>query len=231
MRRMTWIWGTLTACTFALAIANPATAQEKKDEKPKTEAKKPDAKPQDKKPTEAAGQGQPAMTPEQQKEMEAWMKHSAVTENHKLLQYSVGEWTYENKMWMAPDAPPMTTNGTCSTKSIMDGRFVVSEHKGDFMGQPFHGISTTGYDNFKKKYVGTWIDSMGTGIMNSEGVYDPGTKTFTFMAEMDDIVNGGKIKVREVIKVVDADKHSFEWYETRGGKEQKTMEITYSRKK
>ena len=39
------------------------------------------------------------------------------------------------------------------------------------------------------------------------------------------------VKVREVIKVVDADHHNFEWYENRGSGEAKTMEISYTRKK
>ena len=35
----------------------------------------------------------------------------------------------------------------------------------------------------KKKFVGSWVDNMGTGIMFSEGTYDPATKTFTYTSE------------------------------------------------
>jgi hypothetical protein len=42
---------------------------------------------------------------------------------------------------------------------------------------------------------------------------------------------GAKIPVREVIRIVDKDNHVMEWYETRDGKEQKTMEIVYTRVK
>jgi hypothetical protein len=35
------------------------------------------------------------------------------------------------------------------------------------MGMPFEGLGYTGYDNVKKQYFGTWIDSMSTGIMTS----------------------------------------------------------------
>jgi hypothetical protein len=42
---------------------------------------------------------------------------------------------------------------------------------------------------------------------------------------------GMKQKVREVIKIVDNNHHTFEWYEDRGGQEVKTMEINYTRKK
>ena len=38
-----------------------------------------------------------------------------------------------------------------------------------------------------------------------------------------------KTKIREVIKIVDNDHHVFEFYEERGDKEVKTMEINYTR--
>jgi len=87
-----------------------------------------------------------------------------------------------------------------------------------------------GYDNVKKKFVGTWMDNMGTGIMMSEGDYDPATKSFTYTSEMEPMP-GMKTKVREVLKVTDKDHMTFEWYEDRGGQEAKTMEINYTRKK
>ncbi len=46
------------------------------------------------------------------------------------------------------------------------------DFSGEFMGKPFHGIGITGYDNLKKKYVGSWIDDMGTGLFISEGDAD-----------------------------------------------------------
>ena len=49
----------------------------------------------------------------------------------------------------------------------------------------FKGHGMEGYDNAKKKFVGTWIDNMGTGIMMSEGDYDPSSKTFTYRSEME----------------------------------------------
>ena len=45
------------------------------------------------------------------------------------------------------------------------------------MGMPFQGMSTMAYDNGKKTFMSTWIDNMGTGILETEGTYDAGTKT------------------------------------------------------
>ena len=40
-----------------------------------------------------------------------------------------------------------------------------------------------------------------------------------------------KQKIREVVKLADKDHMTMEWYEDRQGKETKTMEIDYARKK
>src|SRR5205085_3500110 len=65
-------------------------------------------------------------------------------------------------------------------------------------------------------------------VCSSDLKYDPATKTFTYSMEMEPMP-GMKTKVREVLKLTD-DTHMFlEWYEMQGGKEKKTMEITYTR--
>jgi hypothetical protein len=73
---------------------------------------------------------------------------------------------------------------------------------------------------------------MGTSITLMTGSYDPGTRTFTYKGDMDDMMKPGKkVKVRQIVKVLNDDSHTMEWYETRGGKEVKTMEIAYTRQK
>jgi hypothetical protein len=173
--------------------------------------------------------------------MKQMMELAKLNENHKLLSTLAGFWTYTIKMWMNPDpkAPPMNSTGSGVRKAIMDGRYFVFDVTGK-MKMPgadgkmkemqFKGMGIEGYDNVKKKFVSSWIDNMGTGIYLMEGTYDAATKTFTYNAEME-MMPGMKTKVREVLKIVDADHHTFEWYEDRGGQEAKTMEINYTRKK
>ena len=102
--------------------------------------------------------------------------------------------------------------------------------KGKMKEMPFKGMSIDAYDNVKKKFVSTWCDSMGTGMMQSEGTYDPASKTFTYNGEYE-AMPGAKTRVRMTMKVVDKDHHTFEFYENRGTGEAKTMEINYTRKK
>jgi hypothetical protein len=173
-------------------------------------------------------------------EMAMMMELAKPGENHKLLAQGAGTWDYTVKFWMSPDpnAPPSEATGTAVLKTVMDGRYLVGDHAskmqmpgpdGKPMDMDFKGMSIEGYDNASKKFVSSWIDNMGTGIMNSEGDYDAATKTFTYRAEVS-MMPGTKTKIRQVIKIDDKDHHTFEFYEDRGGKEVRTMVIKYTRK-
>ena len=161
----------------------------------------------------------------------AYKKAAAVTESHKLLEAFAGDWTTTTKTYMNPAGPPMESAGTASGHMIFGGRFVHLQHKGTMMEEAFEGILTAGYDNQKKKYVSTWIDSMSTSFTFGEGTYDAGTKTFTFAGEMDDAATGGRTKFRFLYRIADKDRITFEWYDNSSGKEAKEMESIYTRKK
>jgi hypothetical protein len=189
----------------------------------------------------AASLGGQSTAEDMQKMMTQMVELSKPGENQKLLADLAGTWTYTVKFWMNPDpnAKPEESKGTAVRKSIMDGRYSVLDVSGKMqMSGPdgkkkdmtFKGMGIDAYDNVKQKFVSSWIDNMGTGIMMSEGAYDPAAKTFTYNAE-GEFIPGMKQKIREVIKIVDKDHHTFEWYEDRGGREVKTMEINYTRKK
>ncbi len=170
--------------------------------------------------------------------MAKMMELSKPGENHKHLQERVGTWSYSVKWWMSPEAPPVVSTGTTVSRALMDGRYLISDHSGSMqmpgengkmMDAPFKGMAVEGYDNVKQKFVSSWIDNMGTGILISEGTYDPATKTLTYYAEYEPMP-GMKAKTRQVIKCTDKDHHTMEYFEDRGGKETKVMEIAYTRK-
>ena len=125
----------------------------------------------------------------------------------------------------------MESTGTAETKSLLGDRYVQTEVSSNMMGKPFTGIATTGYDKAKKKFVGTWIDSMSTGLMLSEGTADPAGKVFTTQSVATDPLSGKPTKMRIVSKWESDDKLVEEFFEKKGGKDVKTMEITYTRAK
>jgi hypothetical protein len=83
----------------------------------------------------------------------------------------------------------------------------------------------------KKKYFNTWMDSMSTGLMMSEGDYDSSSKTYTYTGEMMG-PDGKMCTARQVVKVESNDKHTFTMFAPGpDGKEAKMLEIVYTRKK
>lgn len=169
---------------------------------------------------------------DQQAMMAAWEKAITPNENHKLLDYMVGTWDTTIRFWMEPGGKPEVSSGTSTMKWILGNRWVEQRFKGTAMGQPFEGIGYSGYDNLRKEYVGTWMDSMSTGVMTSSGKTTDGGKTWLFTGEMSDPMSGKSSKIEERAWVKDADNHGFEmWGPGPDGKVFKTMEIIYTRKK
>ena len=162
--------------------------------------------------------------------MDTYKKLAIPGEPHKQLASLAGSWTTKTKEWMDPSKPPMESTGTCEEKVLLDGRFLQQECTGDMMGQPFTSIGVTGYDNFMKKYVTTWMSSMGTGIFVMEGTGSADGKTITLHGSHKDPM-GGDMKHHALWKFVDANTQTFEMYGAHGNdKDMKMMEITYNRK-
>ena len=163
----------------------------------------------------------------------AWKESMTLGEPHKMLAKGAGTWSGDVTMWMANGAPPMKSTATMVTNMVFNGLYQQSKHKGDMMGAPFEGMSTTGYDNTKKEFFSTWIDNMGSGILVTTGNWDDGNKTITLSGTMKNPANGLDCSVREVFKMVDDNNQILEMYgpDPQTGKEFKSMEIKYTRKK
>ena len=171
------------------------------------------------------------MSADQKAQMDAMMKAMMPGDAHKLLGNMVGTFDAKVTAWMMPGEPPMNSTGTAVNSWIMGNRFVEQKFTGSFMGQPFHGLGYTGYDNVKKTYWSSWMDDMSTGVMNSLGSTSDGGKTWKFSAMMPDPVTGKEAPVEEHITIADKDHHLFEmWSPGPDGKMMKMMEIVYTRK-
>ncbi|QNP39633.1 DUF1579 domain-containing protein [Lysobacter solisilvae (ex Woo and Kim 2020)] len=175
----------------------------------------------------------PPMTPEQQAAMAAWQKASTPNERHQqLIAEFAGTWNTKMTSWMDPSAPPQVETGKSVNTAVLGGRQLRMDYSGQFMGQPFQGMGYTGYDNVTGKYFSTWSDNMSTGLFVAEGSYDAAGKVYNYTATMNDpMQNGAPVPVRETMRVVDKDHVTFEMYETRDGKERKSMQIEYTRAK
>ena len=179
-----------------------------------------------------AADSPPAMSAEQQAMMEKMTKAATPGPQHEMLKKMAGEWNAKVKFQMDPSQPWQESQSTSTITVLMDGRYCQEMVSGQMMGAPFNGMGITGYDNVLGKYVSTWIDNMGTGIMTSQGTSDASGKVLTFVGTASDPVTGKPSKVRMVSTIVDDDHHSMDMYSVPPGgkKEMKTMTIEYTRK-
>lgn len=175
--------------------------------------------------------GQPEMTAEQKAMMEAWMKAGTPGDDHKFLEPMVGAWTVKVTSWETPGGPPTTSSGTAERAWVLGGRYLKESFKGEFNGMPFEGLGFTGFDNLKKKYFATWMDSMSTMTMMLTGTADRATKVVTMTGNMDDAMTGKPMAIKSMTRILDNNRHIYEMYgPDKEGKQFKMMEIAYSRK-
>ena len=101
--------------------------------------------------------------------MEGYQKLAQPGPHHEHLAPLVGSWDYTIQFFGPAGSEPMESTGTMETKWLLGGRFLYSESVGSFMEIPFQGIGIDGYDTINHRYIGYWIDSMGTYAVTYTG--------------------------------------------------------------
>jgi hypothetical protein len=157
------------------------------------------------------------------------------TAEHKILAADEGTWDATVKTFMGgPGSEPMVSKGTEVNTVMPGGLWVLSRFQGEFGGAAFEGRGQFGYDTLKKKYVGTWLDSMSPTLSVLEGSYDPKTKTMTYVGDGVDPNSKTKYTQRMVTTSKDDGSRVFTLYmksDATGGNEVKFMEISYTKRK
>lgn len=176
----------------------------------------------------AAARPKPAAMSEEQM-MALWQAAATPSAGHARLMPMVGTWRATTTFTMAPGAPPQVSGGTSVHRLVLGGRYLEQVYKGTAMAMPFEGIGFTGYDNVQKRFVGTWMDTFGTGVMNSVGVGRPTDDRMDFVCEA--IEPSGKKKLFDaIVRIRDHSHHSYEmWTKGPNGKSYRTMIVEYER--
>lgn len=108
---------------------------------------------------------------------------------HEFLHKFVGDWESHGK-GTTPDSQTMECKGTAKSR-MLGGFWLISEGKGEVMGQPMENVMTVGYNSEKGKYVGTWVDSCFNHMWKYEGTVE-GDKLI-LNAEGPDMMNPGRM--------------------------------------
>lgn len=150
---------------------------------------------------------------------------------HQIFKDDVGTWDAVVEVFM-PGAPPMTSKGVETNTIGCGGLCLITDFKGEMMpGTSFEGHGVSTWDPAKKKYVGSWTDSMSRGLGISEGAWDAANRTMTGWMEGPDMT-GATTKMKSVGEYKADGSRIFTVYgPPANGQEPMTMRITYTRRK
>ena len=126
---------------------------------------------------------------------------------HLWLGRLVGEWTFEAECSMGPDQPAMTSKGKESVRSL-GGLWTVGHGEGEMPGNGgiCHSIMTLGYDPQLKRFVGTFVASVMTGLWVYNGSLDADQKVLTLDTEGPSFAGDGTMaKYQDIIEFVSDD--------------------------
>jgi len=179
------------------------------------------------KPKDAA----PPVPPSPEQSLESnWKAAATPGREHKILEGLVGRWKGHVVVRVNPNRVSEESDATSEGTMILGGRYVQVTHKGTLGGQPFEGVMLIGYDNIAKKYVGQWIDNMGTSIVHYDGTYDTRLKRLFMGARFVDPMTRQPVKVRAMTTFVDPSNWTYEEFSTPdGGKEWQSLKITFTK--
>jgi hypothetical protein len=146
-------------------------------------------------------------------------------QNHAFLRQFSGKWkTSSSVMGMEP------SDGSASYSMILDDRYLDGMHSGTFAGVPFQGRLTIGYDNYKHKFVASFIDDLGTSIRFAEGTLNQNRDTLSLWGAMDEWMTDEHDKpVMYRYKVLDSNHFEFEVHDLSLGSASLVITVHYTK--
>lgn len=165
-------------------------------------------------------------------DMQAMIEAATPGKMHEHLAKDIGNWKVKSKSWMAPMTDSVESEGTSKVSPMMDGRYVRLELTSEMPGLgPFNGFAIYGYDNITKRFVASWIDNVGTGIMNGTGELSDDGKTLTWEYHGNCPITKKPIVMREVDTIIDANTKKLEMFGpyVKTGEEFQMMEMVLTR--
>ena len=156
------------------------------------------------------------------------------TAEHKILAADAGSWDATIKSFVTgPGGDPVVTKGTEVNTVLPGGLWVVSKFEGSLGDLKFEGRGQFGYDLAKKKYVGTWIDSVSTSLSVLEGSYDAKSRTMTYVGDGYDPESKSRYTQKMVTTRKDDGTRVFTLFMKLDGSDDdiKVMEVAYTKRK
>ncbi len=163
--------------------------------------------------------------------MQKAQRYISPGEHHEVLKKFLGEWKTESRFFMGTKPTPAEP-GETKTRWLVEGRWLISESKGQLMGRPFESYSIIGYDNFKMSYVITTVSSWDTAMNRVEGDMTRDGRSMLLYGTLDEYLTGEHDKmVKLAYRFKSNDKMTMEIHDLPIGETNtKVVEVTYTRK-
>jgi hypothetical protein len=150
--------------------------------------------------------------------------------NHALIGKLTGTWNFQ-------DPELSFVKGTLTRTPIYNGRFYKVEILGAKLQVPvadgqmkeenYQGMQIEGFDNGTGKFTTTSINNhIGSNIEIQIGTYDSTTKSLSY-EWASELVTELKKQNQRVLKIIDDNHYSEEYYEVRNGTKVKVRELNY----
>lgn len=102
----------------------------------------------------------------------------------ELLASEIGTWDAKVRSWPGPNVTPNVTKAVERNRMLGKSAWLISDLEGSVLGRPYEGHRVVGYDAKKKRFVGTWINTLSPGIVTLEGSWDAKQRTRTMWLDM-----------------------------------------------
>lgn len=153
------------------------------------------------------------------------------TSHHLALKRAEGTWDAVVKMYEAPGKPPVLSKAVEVNQLVPGGLWLTSEFKSEMFGTPFEGRGIFGYDTATRKHVGTWVDSMVTGLALPIGTCKDDCRETTMIFKGPGM-DGKLVTYKEVTVEKGPDHRVMTMYiKGKDGRFKLNMEIDYTRRK
>lgn len=151
---------------------------------------------------------------------------------HNRLEPFAGVFKARVKIFMGSEGSH-ESHGTMTNSWHVNGLFLHQEYvsnASDGRYPTFSGRGYWGYNTVLARYEGFWIDNASTMMHLETGHVGDSGKVWTMTSEIVHPHSRQKVKRRNVITLIDFDRHRMDAYMTGpDGKEIRTMEIEYVR--
>jgi len=126
--------------------------------------------------TDGPSQREPKVDPGFLQALEKWKQVRCPSKNHEILEALVGEWDVVLRF----HAGDQTWESACvaSKELLHGGRFLLEQLTGEIFApddagtmrpEPYSATRLLGYDNFKRGYVGAFVENQNTSLLTFIG--------------------------------------------------------------